>query len=81
MREGGKKRHILLAAETHDLLGRVGRHQREVAESILLSTAHFVGLRAECDVVRGRQKSSVDEAPSGGENVRFLYTNRFAKAR
>ena len=82
VREGGKERHILLAAETHDLLCRVGRDQREIAESIPFSTAHkLLGLRAECDVVRGSQKSSVDEAPSGGENVRVLYTESLRQER
>ena len=61
VRERGKERHILLAAETYDPLCRVGRDQTEVVESIPLSTAHkLIGLRAECDVVRGGQKSSVD---------------------
>jgi hypothetical protein len=73
-RQGDEERHILFAAEKHDLLRRAGREQREVGKSIPLSTAYkIVGLRAERDVIGGRKKSRFDQAPPGGKNVRFPY--------
>ena len=42
---------------------------------MLLATAgKIVRLRGECDVIGGGQKGRVDQAPSGGENVRVPYT-------
>ena len=82
VREGGKERHILLAAETHDLLCRVGRDQREIAKSIPFSTAHkLLGLRAECDVVRGSQKSPSMRPHPAERMYVFSTPNCFAKAR
>src|SRR5262245_4314467 len=73
VRQGSEERHVLLAGQADDLLGGLGRGQRQVGKNIPPSTAHSsIGLRAEGDVVGGRQKSRVDQAPSGGKNVRSL---------